>query len=88
MYPIGMIEDVVRYSSELVFSGAFTMNDAKSRAPNWVPEERTHLVKHWPSALDDGGDAERICHLFRPDGRPQKTIGILGAGFCEFTKRD
>jgi hypothetical protein len=38
MYPIGMIEDVVRYSSELVFSGAFTMNDAKSRAPIGCPK--------------------------------------------------
>jgi glycosyltransferase involved in cell wall biosynthesis len=86
MYPISVIEDVIRYSSELVFSGPFTMKDAQFRVPNWVPGKRTHFIPHWPSARDDGEDAEKIHHVFRPDGWPENTIVVLGVGSVSLRK--
>src|SRR5262249_38861963 len=38
------------------------------------------------SAVDDGGDAERISRLFRPDGCPEDTIVVLGVGSVSFRK--
>jgi glycosyltransferase involved in cell wall biosynthesis len=86
MYPIDTLEGVVRYSSELVFSGSFTMNEAKSCASSWVPEARAHILPHWPSALDDGEDAAKICNVFRPDGWPDDTVVVLGIGSVNFRK--
>lgn len=84
--PRSFMEVIVRSSSELVFSAATTLKDAKAHIDKWQPNERTHVIPQGRCVLQGNTEERKVDETFRPSGWPIDTKVIMGAGSFNFRK--
>ena len=82
-----IMENVIRWSTHVVFSAPIVLSDAKKCMPRWNPGNRCHVLAQGRCASTSMRDVERIRNAFRPAGKSSKaTHVVLGAGTVSYRK--
>ncbi|MDH6296598.1 glycosyltransferase family 4 protein [Agrobacterium fabrum] len=84
--PHSFMEAVIRSSSEIVYSAEIIKADAVRYVPRWRPNERAHIIPQGRCILDGNPEKDKVDAAFQPNGWPNETKVIIGAGSFNFRK--
>ena len=86
LQPVSVMEDIIRWSTHLVFSAPVTLSDAVRCIPNWTPGSRAQVLPQGRRAAQIAKrDVPILQTIFRPNPDDKRRV-VLGAGSVEFRK--
>lgn len=86
IYPRSIMLSILRWSTLNVFSSDIIRDDAMHRLPAWSASPTSHILPQGRCIVDGNPGSEIVDRAFRPEGWPQDTRVIIGAGTFEFRK--
>ena len=89
--PIGIIENIIHWSTEVVYSSHIILDDSMHCLPYWLPRRQPHVVPQGRCIPPAAGnvslaEAKKIRAAFRPTTCPLGTRVVLGAGSVHIRK--